>query len=344
MPDIAPLALLVAGLEAPDRYDQADAARLLGELGRGEAVGALRRYVTESRYYSKMAGFHALARIGDAAVCPTLRGLVDKPNVVDDWFWLDCRAVRAAAALALLALGDESRAGYLAELADAGDDVFFCFFGPTVLRLPDNLPAARDLKARITVGAMADPAARGVRHTDPARVALKAEVFGLLATPEACEALRDLVAFHSRYVRGQAAVSLLSADPSEEHVRLVEAMGDGDPADFARVRASYALAAAGRGDRIALIVEAAEALDDPFDRAVAVECLGLLEDETHAGVVERQASHADPYVRQCAVEALDRLGAASAAAVARKRLGDDSLRVRLQAAKLLAALDGKEGR
>jgi len=343
LPDATPLERLIAGLDAADRYDQADAARLLGELGRRETVGPLVRYVTENRYYCKAAGIHALARIGDASVCPTLRGLVDEPNVVDDWFWVDCRAVRAAAAVALLALGDDSRAGYLGDLAGRNDDVFFCFCGPAILRLPDDLPATRDLKARITVEAVGEPAARGVRHSDPARVALKAEVFGLLATPQACEALRDLASFHSRYVRGQAAVSLLRADPSEKHVRLVEAMADGDPADFACLKASFALATAGRRDRVALIAQAAGGLDDPFDLAVAVECLGLLEDGEQTGVVERQALHADPYVRQCAVEALERIGGPAAVPVARQRLSDDSPRVRLQAAKLLAAQDG-EGR
>jgi len=341
--EMTPFEMLIAALEAPDRYDQADAARLLGELGRREAVGPLLRYVTESRYYCKAAGLHALARTGDVSACPALRGLVDEPNVVDDWFWVDGRAVRAAAAVSLLALGDDSRADYLAELADAGDDVFFCFYGPALLRLPDRLPAARDLKARITVEAVGDPVPHSVRHTDPARVALKAEVLGLLAGPEACAALGGLMRFHSRYVRGQAAVSLLGADPSDEHVRLVEAMADGDPADFARVKASYVLAALGRRDRIAPIAEAASRLDDPFDRAVAVECLGLLAAGDTAEVVERQAAHADPYVRQCAVEALERIGAAAAEPIARRCLGDESPRVRLQAAKLLAAREG-EGR
>jgi len=341
--ETTPLRQLIAGLDAADRYDQAEAARLLGELGRREAVAPLLRYVTGSRYYCKAAGLHALARIGDASVCPTLRGLVDDPNVVDDWFWLDGRAVRAAAAVALLTLGDDSRAGYLAEMADAGHDVFFCFYGPTILRLPDDLAATRDLKARLTVEAVSDPARHSVRHSDPARVTLKAEVFGLLATPEACAALRELMTFHSRYVRGQAAVSLLQADASAEHVRLVEAMADGDAADFARVKGSYALAASGRRGRIAPIAEAAARLDDPFERAAAVECLGLLAASAAAGVIERQASHADPYVRQCAIEALDRLGAEAAERVARQRASDDNLRVRLQAAKVMAARDG-EGR
>lgn len=337
-----PVDVLVAGLRATDEVVQADAARLLGELGRREAVPALVAYVTDCRYYCKTAGIDALARLGDPAVCGDLRRLMADPNVDDDWFWYCRRAVRASAAVALLALGDDSGAAYLKELADTDDDVLLCWYGPAVLRLPDDLTAAREVKALITLDRLAGGGTRRTRHTEPGAVAMKAEALGLIGTPEACRALLELMQFHSRYVRGQAAVSLLGADPGEAHVAAVTAMADSDGADFARVKASVALALAGRCEKVAFLAEAAGSIDDPFDRAVAVEALGIAGDATRADVVASQLAHADAYVRQCALEALERMGAPGARAAAERAAGDASIRVRLQAAKLLAACDGED--
>ncbi len=64
---------LFAGLRSQDVLARADAARLLGELRRREAVGPLVAYVAECRHCTKTAGIEALAKIGDASVCPVLR-------------------------------------------------------------------------------------------------------------------------------------------------------------------------------------------------------------------------------------------------------------------------------
>ena len=142
---------LIAALLSEDCLEQADAARFLGEIGRREAVPPLVKYVVECRNYAKVAGIEALARIRDASACPALRRLVEWPNVPDDWYWYCHRSVRAAAAAALLTLGDETGAAYLAELADERDNVLFAWFAPAILGLPDEPRAAKELKGRITV-------------------------------------------------------------------------------------------------------------------------------------------------------------------------------------------------
>jgi HEAT repeat protein len=340
--DEKPFDLLTAALVADDEIVQADAARLLGELGSARAVPALGRYVTECRYYCKTAGSDALGRIGDAAAIPVLKHVLAEPNVDDDWFWYCRRAVRTSAAVALLALGDDSGAAWLGELADNNDDVFFCWYAPALLRLPDNLPVVPRLKARITVESLIRPGGRRTRNSEPGLMAVKTEALGLVGTPEACRAIIDhQMTFLSRYVRGQAAVSLLEADAGAENVARVETLLAEDDTDFVRIKASLALTRAGRPGQAALIAEAAGSLDDAFDRAAAVEALGLVGDAAGAETLEAQLGHADAYVRQCAIEALERVGAPGAKEAAERMLGDESIRVRLQAAKRLAAAGGE---
>ena len=317
---------------------QADAARLLGTLGRHEAALPLVKYVTECRNYAKVAGFEALARLGDPAAVPALRRLVEWPNVPDDWYWYCARSVRAASAVALMALGDESGEPYLTQLADKQDDVFFAWFGPAILRLPDKSRAAKALKARLTVAALVQPGAGKTRCNNPATAAMIAEALGLLPAAEARDALDELARHHSRYVRGRAALSLLARGAPDLEVLFVEELAKKDPADFVRVQASLALAKAGKAGWAEALAAAVGRLRDPFDLAVAVEAVGLAGRSRLAPAVQRRLSHADPFVRQTAVEALDRLGGDASAV--RRRLDDPSPRVRLAAARFFAARKG----
>lgn len=333
-----PFDMLTAALEHADPIVASHAARLLGALGDGRATGSLVRYVTESRFYSKAEGFNALARLGQRSACPGIRPLVNEPHVADDWFWYACRAVRCAAAVALLALGDDFGAEYLNELADRDDDVFFCWYAPAILHLADELEATQTIKALITVESLGTRGDRGIRNSEPATLAMKARAAELIATPEAVRLLLELMRFHSRYVRGQAAVSLLLASPTDQHVATVRCMARDDPTEFARLKAALALARTGCQELIPAITQVAESSADDFNRAVAVEALGQLGHKDDFAAVLAQADHADAYVRLCAIEAADRIDRQAAATTAEWRLGDDSdERVRLQAAKLLAA-------
>jgi HEAT repeat protein len=338
--DQQPLQVLFAALRMDDCLVQAEAARLLGELRAPQATGPLVDYVRYSRWYAKTSGFHALAQIGDRSVCKTIRPLVDLPNCSDDWYWYGCKSVRASAAVALLALGDDSGAPYLEGLAEKNDDVLYAWFAPAVLRLPDELAATVALKATITVESFFDMATRTPRRTDPSMVAMGAEALGLVGSPAARDALLCLLAYHSRYVRGQAAVSLLGASSEARHIAAVAELAEKDPTDFVRIKAAAALCTAGRAQYVGTISAAIRRCEDDFDRAVAVEALGRLGREEDLELVASQLGHRDPYVRQCAVESLDDIGGQQAHDAVSQRMDDPDLRVRLQAAKFFARREG----
>lgn len=331
---------LTQGLQHADPVVQADAARLLGELGRTEAVPALITYVRTCRYQFKTAGFEALGRLGSPAAAPEIADLVDNPNTQDDWYWFSHKSVRAAAALTLLRLGHSTEAAqeYLTGLAEKKDDVFYAWFAPAILELPPTLPASRDLQALLSVEALMNSA--GLRLTNPNMVVMVLQALGVLATAESTEKLAEFLTWRSRYVRGQAAISLAASAEGRTHLPKVRAQLDTAPTDFERVKFAVALATGGDESGIPQLLEAARSLPDPFDQATALEGLGQLR---HPGTLElahRALEHPHAYVRQCAIEALDRLDAGgdgkSATVVAHCYQMDSSPRVRLQAAKFLA--------
>ncbi len=335
----SPFGDLVAALTADDLLVQADAARLLGELRRPESVTPLLRYVTDDRHYSKVAGFHALAEIGDRSISPSLRPLVSEPNCPDDWYWYGRRSVQTAAAVALLALGDESGVPFLLALADAGDEVLFCWYGPAVLKMAGSSAALESVRSRITSQAICEGTGR--RFADAGFTVMTARTLGLLGDPLACDKLLELLSHQSRYVRGQAAMSLLGAGATSRHLQAVRNLLPTDPTDFVKIKATLALHTAGQGDT-GLIAQLARTADDAFDRAVAVEAIGLTGDAAHRAEVVAALSHADSYVKRCAVEAIELLSARqpgddSSTEIIRRLLDDPHALVRLQAAKYFAA-------
>ncbi|NLF31800.1 MAG: hypothetical protein GX591_13050 [Planctomycetes bacterium] len=339
---MTPYELLLDALFDPDRVVGADAARLLGGLGRREAAPALVRYVTECRYHAKVAAFEALARIGDASVCPAIRPRVDDPHVYDDWYWYGAKTVRAAAATALLALGDDSGAAYLTELADKHDDALYAWMAPAVLALGDTTPATAAIKARLSVQSLTGANERSVRLSDPGRLTRVVEALGLIGGDEAARAIAGWLGFRSRYVRAQAAVSLLAASSSQENIEAVAALRDRDGTDFVRIRATQALIGAGAADDASPLLDGAVHGTDAVDRGAALEALGLLGRADGIETALAALDDGSPYVRLCAIEALDRLDAGGDAVA--RRMEDPSPRVRLQAAAYLAARDGEVNR
>ena len=345
-----PLAVLIAGLESDDPIVQADAARLLGELRLREAVGPLLNYVCTDPHYSKTAGLEALARIGDPSVCPRIRQLITDPHVPDDTPWYGCQSVKIAAALTLLSLGDESGAATVQQIVeakakdrspeDAAQWALYTWFAPAVLELPDGLEPARKLKQEMTFERLF-PAEK----KDPGQIVVIARSLGMLNTEKSLGKLVELLKFHSRYVRASAAVSLLKASPTPEHIAAVTELAEKDPFEFVRIKASLALALAGDDKRVPALVKAAESAENSLDRAAAVEALGLLHQRAYVAVLMRQLWQADPFVRLSAIQALDRMGGGEtvALAVAGCRQ-DESPRVRLYAAKYFAARQGQAQR
>ena len=347
-----PFGILVEALADGDRFVQAEAARLLGELRRPAAAEPLVAFVSRYGFHTKLVGFHALAQLGDAGVCPAIRPLVDDPRCFDDWYWYGCKGVRTAAAVALLALGDEAGAGYLRQLADADEDVFFAWFAPAILRLPDAPPAAAELKARLTVEAICRPGSRKLRACEPGAMTMAAETLGLLGGPAACAKLRELMSFRSRYTRGQAAASLLEAAPTPEHLAAVAELAASDPTDFVRIKAHAALARAGRRESIAPVAAAAGGAGVSPARGEAILAsqadAGLTAETAAVRAGKMPATHMgkmpmpreiDPFDQATAIECLGLLGAAEHAGLIRRQLASPDPYVRRCAIEALERLD-----
>ena len=329
--------LLVEALGNEDLIVRAEAARLLGEVGLPQAVGPLLEYVKRDRHYSKMTALRSLAQIGDRSVVDELAALVEDPNAHDDWYWHGRKTVRAAAAVALLQLGSDAGVWYLDELAEKDDDSLFGWFAAEILRLPAEFEAVDRVQKYLTVESICRRGSRGIRSSDPGLICLQAEALGVLGDEASRVQLQEWLSFHSRYVRGQAALSLVEAGASDTRLALIGQLADGDVAAFTRMKACLAMwRATGQESWLDRLRATAASAEAAFDQAAGVEMLGQARRASDAACLMGQLSHADWYVRVCAVEALDRLGGAEAVAAARGLAADESLRVRMQVAAMVS--------
>jgi HEAT repeat protein len=335
---------IVDQLQDGDPIIRADAARLLGEIKRSDAVAPLTGYLQNEQHYTKVAGIYALWQIADPAAIPILQTLLKKPNVPDDWYWYARRAVVTSVAIGLSTFGDDSGVPFLQDLLDKNNDVVFCWYGPTILRFARESDQAKpvvglqELAKQITVSALYNTVALSKRFSEPGLLTMTAETLGLIGTKDAQAKLVDLLTHASRYIRSRAALSLLEADASDANRQHVSNLLQSDQTDFVAIKASLALAKAfvdEREKRSNVIAKIAASATDAFDRAVAIESLGSLPGAVHADVIASALDDADAYVRQCAAEACPDNPEL------RKRIktlqqSDPAPRVRLSASKWLA--------
>ena len=329
-----PYELLVETLLNGERTAQAEAARLLGEAGVKEAVTPLLEYLDSCMQFHKSAGFTALGRIGDASACDKIYELMNDPRMRDDWYWFGWKSVRSAASHALLLLGDERGVELFTKFADKGDDVFYAWFGPAILQLGDDVVGVGELKARLTVDAIFDVSPMSTRLSDPGRLVAAVEALGWIGGDAACNKSKEYIGHRSRFVRGQAAMSMMQSKCNGDCKAVIEKLYNEDETDFVKARAATAL---GDGDRLEAVVKSAT---DDFGKAAAVEGLGIIGAGDKAGLVAEMAGDSDTYVRQCAIEALERMGAGEAVGVAEGAMGDEAVNVRIQAAKCLVVCQG----
>lgn len=330
-----PMKLLAKNLSERDRLEQAEAARLLGDVGSPQAIPALLDYVRHCRWHAKSAGFHALAEIGEPEVCASIRPLVDLPNCPDDFYWYGRKSVRAAAAVALLRLGDDGGVGCLEELAAEDSPVFFAWYAPAILRLPPAT-AADALKERLSVPYYFPPETGRLRTTDAGEATMIAEALGEMGSPEASGRLLELTEHQSRYVRAQAATSLASVSDEKDHIDRVEEMARTDPADFTKIQAAHAMGRTDREEHLDVVRSGVEDCQDPFDRATAVRALGDIGNRQDFSRISRRLEDPEPYVRQRTVEALEKIDGERAETFLGPLRGDGSVRVRMQVAKFYA--------
>lgn len=333
------LALLQSGLTVADPIVSAEAARLLGELALPETVAPLLDYVTRSPYYSKTAGIHALAQIGDATACECLRSLMQDPRVYDDYYWYGAVFIRLSSALAILELDPSQDDGLGACLLREDDWRTTCFrqyFSSIILRLPDASEVAIRLKEKTT-----ELLYDGTLW-QPDRLTMISQGLGALGGPKAAARLESMFMHPSRYVRAEAAYQLLQAHPVAASVEAVVRLHDGDPTIHVRLTCAAALAGYGRRGYGESLLQAIVGQPDPFERAVAIELAGKVRLAEAAPSIRAQCAHPDAYVRSCAIEALDRLGDATLLGRCEELFEDPEPRVRMQAATCAIAAKLKE--
>ena len=335
-----PKQLLISGLEHDDPVVQADAARLLGEIACADAVPALLAYVSNSRHAYKTAGFEALMKIGDKSIIPDLEKLLAAPNVQDDWYWHMNKSVKAACAICLLSLGSKIALQHLVQLADDGQDIFYGWFAPSILRMDSGLPGVKQLQERLTVETIYKDGAGTLREMDPSFVITVSEALACMNTEDALEAQRSLCAWRSRYIRVQAARGLMQQSEAKEDKDLIQQMFNEAQTEFEESGLSAILFEQKLTDDISRVQTIAASSQDAFERAYAVEQLGIIADRSSLQVLEQATKDSDAYVRQNAVEALDRLDHSDASQIINTCAADESMRVRLQVAKAQSTREG----
>ena len=114
---------VVSALCGSDVVLSSEAGRFIGEQRCCHLQHALLQHVQESRDYGKTSSIHALALLQDEIAIPVLKKLIEEPNVPDDAYWYGHRAVRAAAAVALLHFDAHCGEDYLRGLAEKNHQV-----------------------------------------------------------------------------------------------------------------------------------------------------------------------------------------------------------------------------
>ena len=328
--------MLRHGLNMDDPILQADSARLLGELGWPEAIDPLLDYVITSPRYEKNAGLDALRRIGRADVCEQIVPLIDAPNVYDDYYWYCADAIRAAAALTVLALDPSQNTGYFERQYATPDNfkfIWFChYYSPVILSLPETDERISRLRQWVIERLLQ-------RKTwQPDQLVMMSKALGRLGGSAAHNQLKWFLRFPSRYVRGEAIFSLLRSAPTAEHIALAKRLQVQDPADYVILKSAAALCLAGELRYAAILRTTLAEAQDAFVKATAMELLALLRQEEDIPLLQEGLSDKDPYVRLCAIEALEGSAPHALQSLERCLETDPHPRVRLQAAKTILAL------
>jgi HEAT repeat protein len=295
------LSLLPAALHGNDPYLSADAGRLIGTWRLNAAIPDLLRHVQTSPLYSKVAAIESLAKLAPPEARDCLAPVFENPGVPDDFYWVQYKGVRAAAAIALLQLGDTAGVEWLKDRLTHKDASVFRWYAPALLRVSNPLPPA--LANLLTLEALCNPAHRDAMdlppYSDPGNVCMLCEALALVEDPAADEDLRFYMNFFSRFVRGQAYRSLYHRHPTPVTLREIHAAALHHGTTF-----DLAVCAILEGD-IPALTQFTRSAETPFDRATAVDGLATLTPSPESDAALLAAlEDPDAYVRQCAVEAL----------------------------------------
>jgi HEAT repeat protein len=278
----------------------AETARLIGEWNVRALIPDLIEYARFNRFYSKVTSFYALARMSVTEAIPHLKKLVEEPNVSNDWYWTGYKGVRAAAAVSLLQMGDDTGVGYLLELAKGEQIVISRWFAPALLRLG----APPELRAHLTPEKLCSAERQkkydGTEYSEPGMICMMCEALGLIDDPAADERLEFYLGHYSRYVRGQAYRSLYHRRRDKSTAQKIGENAQKHRTDFDRLVAAEIQKDAATLSDIARLAKAA------FDRGSAIDALAAISAPELIDAGKSALEDEDLYVRQCAVEALAR--------------------------------------
>lgn len=312
-----------------------EAARLLGELGRRDAVGPLVDYVCSVWDYGKTAGLYALQQLGEASCTQALVSLVDSPKVCEDYYWHHAYLVRAAAALTVYVLDTRLLPRFFErELGGKHSkhfDQFCILYAPVLMALPGD-----SLIDRLKEHALDNIYAH--EYTRPIHLIRSAKALGLTDTEQAFRELEYLLTWPGQYVRGAAAEQLGSGCHSAKAASALSEFFEREEVEFARVKAAGALTRLGDARGAECLREYVQGAANPFVRANAIDtaavCLKLQADELLPLIADQS-----PWVRTSVVGALETTRTAQCVEAAASLLDDRDPQVRLQAAKSLLVLN-----
>jgi len=330
--------LLMESLRSADPLWSPEAARLLGQLGRTDAVAPLVDYVRTSWDYGKTAGLYALQQLGDADCAQDLVPLVDSPNVCEDYYWHRAYMVRAAAALTVRTLDAQLAPQFFErELSGEASDSLnqFCiFYAPVLMDLPPGDALFDRLKAHTLTMIYSR------KYTRPSHLTRSVVALARSGTEQAFHELKILLSWSSQYVRGAAAEQLGGASFGEKGVPLLSEFFELEEAAFARVKAAGALSRLGDSRGPDCLREYMRDAENLFVKATAIDtasgCLKLEVDELLPYLKDTSS-----WVRASAMDALERQDPSAGLDAAIALMNDPDLQVRLQAAKSLLALKGE---
>ncbi|MEI6337546.1 MAG: HEAT repeat domain-containing protein [Verrucomicrobiota bacterium] len=327
IPALADWNSLLDATSHADSIVRCDSARLLGELGDPRAVPALTSMLERDAHTSKITAVYALGAIGDRKAVPVLRRIADDPGVFRFPAMHYHDMIRLAAAMELARWNEPSGITIVSDLLRMSRLPALFELSQAILSSP-HTEAMKRLLDYVSL-----PYLLSYHHDRTASSHyFLARALAYFQEPAARKQLVSYLSHFSRYVRPEAASSLLAQDASKVNLCLVASQAKRERTPFARIRFARILHEHGVGDATAVLTRGLKNKDS-FVRATAIDAAAACRISTLAPAVIALLTDADFYVRICAAEAMENLAPQQADGLLAPLLKDSHPRVAVQAAK-----------
>ena len=318
---------LIEGTSHADSIVRCDSARLLGELGDAQAVPALTSLLEHDAHTSKITAVYALGAIGDRKAALVLRRIADDPGVFRFPAMHYHDMIRLAAAMELARWNDPSGITIVRDLLRMSRLPALFELSQAILSSPQT-KAMKRLRDYVSL-----PYLLSYHHDRSASSHyFLARALAYFQEPVARKQLVSYLSHFSRYVRPEAASSLLAQDASKVNLNLVGSQAKQERTPFAQIRFARILHEHGEGDATAVLTKGLKSKDS-FVRATAIDATAACRISRLTPVVIALLTDADFYVRICAAEAMENLAPEQADSLLTPLLKDSHPRVVIQAAK-----------